>query len=426
MPKPAMFADTSTNWAGEFRDPDLEETYRDHNADAIREALRASAAVFTFGFVLIVLRDYLRHGGEPPIHALIGLKLVTLLLAAAFLTAVEREASGRKLSRLGGIFMIGMSAVIAAQWLIEGPSGIVSASVALIAAVVYWVFIPAPVAWKFGNAIGISLGYLAVTGYFILHPDSHADRLPPLDEYYTLVVILIGGNLLGVVGLRRLAEARREAFLSARVIERAAAERDAARFESRQRDAYQAWALDALPIGVVLVDPERRLHTINRRAIEVLDISPEMLVPGLRLEEGLATLARRRDFGDISFDDMIASLERMVTGELMVASARSLRSGVIIDFTLRRLPDGSLAVALVDSTERHALTRRLHHAMDAAGDGFAIYDSRDRVVVCSNKFAELYRLTPDEMVGMSFHEVLALGNELRVFGEPGRRISSSR
>jgi PAS domain S-box-containing protein len=49
--------------------------------------------------------------------------------------------------------------------------------------------------------------------------------------------------------------------------------------------------------------------------------------------------------------------------------------------------------------------QRLRDALEASTDGFALFDSGDRVALCNNSFAELYGGSPDALTGQSFEAI---------------------
>ncbi|MEK9971338.1 MAG: hypothetical protein VW600_19555, partial [Ferrovibrio sp.] len=91
-----------------------------------------------------------------------------------------------------------------------------------------------------------------------------------------------------------------------------------------------------------------------------------------------------RDFGEMELSDVRYHIDRMLRGHGTIAAIRHASTGKILEFTLNRLPDQSVAVTIFDATERYALNRRLRHAVEVAGDGFAIYDAQDRIAICSS------------------------------------------
>ncbi len=403
---------------GEFRDRRLEAAFRASIRDETRDMARLAGLIATAIFALASLRDYWMLGFSPLFEQLLLLRLFGLLVGGTYLWAVARAAGTDRLFTLIGFGELALNLHIMASWYIAeqggmGQSANVAAAVTMAAVFGYFLVVPNAMWVAVANAATLTLAFLAAS-VWLFH-----NRLA---EVYLMVLLLLGVNLIGMMAMHKIKQARRGNYLAAQEVARSYAERDAALAQSRQREAYQAWALDALPMGVALFDREMRLHTVNQRALELLEIAPEIAHPGIALEEMLRYLARRRDFGDFGLDDMRHHLNRLIMGEVNMLPARHRRSGRMLDFTTGSLPDGSLAFAIADATERDATDRRLRHAVEVAGDGFAIYDADDRIVVCSSRFAALYGLTVDEVVGKQFDELLAIGYERGVFDPAESRM----
>lgn len=398
--------------SGEFRDAGLEAAFRATILDETREMARISGYVLTILFMLSLARDYWLLGGESKTFFYVALlRLAGLGIAAVYLMTVQRARSTDTLftAIAWGEAMLSLQFLL--QWLVA-PQGLVLPAVVTLAAVYgYYLVISTGGLAALYNAGGLSCVYLLCAA--LVFEQS-------LDEVYILGLLLLAVNLLGYFGMRKSREERRRNFLAQNMTAKAHAERDAARAETRRRAAYQAWALDALPMGVVLFDLQGRLHTANRRTIELLDLPPDRAMPGVTLDALLNQFAARGDFGQHGVEDFRLHMGRLSSGEVNVLSARHRPSGRILDFALGRLPDGSLALTVADATERVAAERRLRHAVEAAGDGFAIYDAQDRLVICSSRYAGLYGLTAEQARGKHFDELLAIGYERGVF-DPAER-----
>lgn len=396
---------------GEFRDRRQEMAFRASICDETRDLARLAGGVATAIYVLAILRDYWMLGFVPLFQELLMLRLLGLSVGLGYLWAVARAASTDRLFTLIGIGEVALNLQILGSWYLAesgsmGQSSHIASAVTLAAVFGYYLVVPNAMWVALANAVMLSLGFLAASLWLFGSA---------LAEIYLMALLLFGVNVTGVVAMRKIKQARRGNYLAAQEVARSYAERDAALAQSRQREAYQAWALDALPMGVALFDREMKLHTVNQRALELLEIPPEIAHPGTQLDDVMRFLARRRDFGEYGLDDMRLYLHRLIGGDIGSLIARHHRSGRVLDFTTGNLPDGSLAFAIADASERDATDRRLRHAVEVAGDGFAIFDIDDRVVICSSRYAALYGLTVEEVVGKRFDELLAIGYERGVF-----------
>jgi PAS domain S-box-containing protein len=409
--RPDAASRNAFTFTGEFRDPREEQAFRASIREETRDLARLVVLIATGIFFLAALRDYWAFGFAEPFGQLFALRLLGLAVGGLFFWLVARASSTDLLFRLIGFGELALNLHIIASWFLAHQRGIIMPTItppAITMAAVfgYYLVVPNSMLVAVLNAGLLSAGFLALSATLFGNAPA---------EVYLMAVLLLGVNITGFVGMRRIKLARRRNYLSAREAERSHAERDAALAQSRQREAYQAWALDALPIGVALFDSEMRLHTVNQRAVELLDVPADIVKLGTTLDEVMRVLARRRDFGEYGMEDFRHYLNLLVSGETSTQVARHRRTGKVLDFTIGNLPDGSLAFAIADASERDATDRRLRHAVEVAGDGFAIYDSEDRVVICSSRFAALYGLTVEEAVGKRFDELIAIGYERGVF-----------
>lgn len=398
-------------FTGEFRDAREEQAFRASILEEARDLGRLVAIIATGVFVLAGLRDYWFFGLTEPFYDLAALRLLGLAVGTMVLLAIRQAASTDALFVWIGLGELLLNLHILASWYLTRGNGaempvITPPAITMAAVFGYYLVMPNGLIVAMLNAALLSLGFLGLSATLFGHA---------LGEVWLMALLLLGVNVTGFVGMRKIKLARRRAYLTAKAAERSFAERDAALAESRQREAYQAWALDALPIGVALFDAAQRLHTVNQRALELLQLPSEAVQPGTTLEDMIRLLARRRDFGDLGPEDFRFHLNRLVSGEIGNQTARHRRSGKVLDFTAGNLPDGSVAFAITDATERDATDRRLRHAVEVAGDGFAIFDAEDKVSICSSRFAALYGLTVEETLGKGFDELIAIGYERGVF-----------
>ncbi|MWD28420.1 PAS domain-containing protein [Aquicoccus sp. SCR17] len=60
--------------------------------------------------------------------------------------------------------------------------------------------------------------------------------------------------------------------------------------------------------------------------------------------------------------------------------------------------------------QRRRAERQLHHAIEALDDGFALFDPEDRLVMCNQRYREMYAASADAIVeGVPFEELLRAG-----------------
>ena len=142
---------------------------------------------------------------------------------------------------------------------------------------------------------------------------------------------------------------------------RAALER-AALAETRLRAA-----IDALPEGVVFLDPEGRYILWNQRYAEIYHRSADLFAPGRRLADTLAVGVARGDYPEAIGREAEWIAERL---GLMASPGRRheqrLSDGRWILIEERRTADGGLIGVRIDITELKEQAERLRQALQAA------------------------------------------------------------
>ena len=184
-------------------------------------------------------------------------------------------------------------------------------------------------------------------------------------------------------------------------------------------------ALDAMDAGIVLYDAQDRLVLCNRNFRALYPGLSHLLKPGCRFE---ALLREAAVLGMIpeAQGDIEGFVARRIRqhGEPGVPLLRQMADGRWRRITEQRLADGSLLAFSIDVTElvqkERALDEaraqaqqereRLEDAIEALPDGFALYDADDRLVVCNQRYREIYaQSAPAIRPGTSFEAILRYG-----------------
>jgi signal transduction histidine kinase len=126
-------------------------------------------------------------------------------------------------------------------------------------------------------------------------------------------------------------------------------------------------AIDALPEGVVFLDPEGRYILWNRRYAEIYHRSADLFAPGRRLADTLAIGVARGDYPDALGREEAWVAERLA---LMASPGQRheqrLSDGRWILIEERRTADGGLIGVRVDITELKEQAERLRQALGQA------------------------------------------------------------
>lgn len=402
-------------WLGELRDREQEARYLEQRVPTTHILLHACGIAATGVFFLLIVRDYLVLGTDPLFYLKATVRVLGLLVGVGFQVLVRMSTSARVLQVAVGSGMALLSSFVFATWLIEPPHDLRTSTLAFAILLIYYLLVPCPAWATLLNAAYLSLGTVLINVLWVERPP---------EVLFGMALMLTAGNGLGLIGMRQFKLDRRRNFVAREEARRVTEALTLARQENRRRSEYQAWALDALQVGVLLIDPEGRIHTLNRRAADLLALPAGAINPGDGYGALIRLLIERRDFGDLEFKDFRVHIDQLLQGKATVTAARLRSTGAVLEFTLVRLPDRSVAVTIHDATERYALHRRLRHSIEVAGDGFAIYDAEDNIAICSSRFAALYGYTAEQMVGKSYKELVARGIERGVFDHNDRSPGS--
>ena len=186
-------------------------------------------------------------------------------------------------------------------------------------------------------------------------------------------------------------------------------------------------ALDCLRVGVAVFDPADVLVYCNEhyRYVYRSFASVDELI-GLKFAEIVRLKAEN---GDIAGKQVIDDREAWIEARLGHHRAarghcfeQQLSDGSWVEIKERPTRDGGVIGLWTDVTERKVTEARLAAAMENAGDGFAVWDQADRLVLYNDRFAQLHvsaeqRLRP----GDRFAEVLRRtveGGGIRLDSDP--------
>ena len=176
-------------------------------------------------------------------------------------------------------------------------------------------------------------------------------------------------------------------------------------------------AVENMVQGLTLFDRHRRLVVLNQRYLEMYTLSPEIVKPGCHLRD---LIAHRNEVGDIRVDveQYCAKIvEHAARGETVTLQAAGGRS---FQIKHRSLPDGGWVATHEDITERSrqesailqqaSELARINMQFDAAlgnmAQGLCMFDGEKRLVVWNERYAKLYRLSPDLLKVGTTHEAI--------------------
>ena len=173
-------------------------------------------------------------------------------------------------------------------------------------------------------------------------------------------------------------------------------------------DAMLRGALQSLRDGFALFDKDLRLQMANNAYLAIFD-GIEAVRPGVHYD----TLA------DILIESGIADPEGAPDAWRQRMKARMREDPIpsttfrmfnrqMIKLVDRRLPDGGVVSLGLNQTDM----MRLWAAFETVPDGFVLYDQDDRMVLCNQRYRDLYsESAPAMLPGATFEEILRYGLE---------------
>lgn len=214
------------------------------------------------------------------------------------------------------------------------------------------------------------------------------------------------------------------------------ANEELARANDRLRDA-----IDSIDEGFALFDPDDRLVMWNRKYYELNAYIAEAVKEGAAFSDIL-----RASMNSSLLDDSAVARVRqeIAKGDFRSRSHEEfqLEDGKWYSVTRSPTSEGGFVVTRLDITrqkqaaeELERLNHRIEDAIESLDAGFALYDSRDRLVTWNNRYSELNEAIGDVIrEGSTYQEILEAAilahdldeNESRLVRESGTRKHGNR
>lgn len=172
-------------------------------------------------------------------------------------------------------------------------------------------------------------------------------------------------------------------------------------------------AFAALPDGIMVFDREHRLVAWNDRAFEFLDLPATFAKIGTTFLDILVFQANRGEFGPNGLQT-VREASGAASFDEAANFSRLTRQGRYVEIKRNPIASGGFVVLYIDVTERALATRkavreqnRLAEAMEALGEGFALLDSQERLVLWNRRYAEIYEPIRESLVeGVTFETLV--------------------
>lgn len=191
-------------------------------------------------------------------------------------------------------------------------------------------------------------------------------------------------------------------------------------------------ALDGIEQGVCVYDADNRIVLVNRRYIELFDMSADIVRPGTHYRDVLAHSMARGNIPARELDALYAARIALIAAGKPFRTRQTLASGLVITLELKPLPDGGWMTICDDvsrlarlETELQLQTERSQHALAHMSHGLIMYDDDSRVVVCNERFLQFYDLDPNVVKpglshGAAIDHWLSRGNSADLPGDEFR------
>ena len=182
-------------------------------------------------------------------------------------------------------------------------------------------------------------------------------------------------------------------------------------------------ALENMSHGLSVYDKDMRLLVCNNNYLKIYRLTPDDARPGTHLRDLLRAVIRNGVYpAGFPVDDLIRDLRERLSGMDELAVHRRMVDGRLLAVRYRPLRDGSFVCTYDDITAREQAHdelseqyRRFDAALNNMTQGLVMLDSQLRIIVCNQRYIEMYRLSADIVKpGAAMRDVVAhscaLGN----------------
>ena len=208
--------------------------------------------------------------------------------------------------------------------------------------------------------------------------------------------------------------------------------------ELRRQNTRFDTALNNMSQGLCVFDDDRRLVLCNARYLMMYDLKPAQARPGTGFLQLLQSRQKQGSFPcGATPEQYVADLEASLRSRSAWNKVTRLPDGRFIAVSNRLIPDGGWIATHDDVTDREELHARLEQqhelameqeerlrtrnlqfdmAINNMSEGLCFFDGTQRLIVCNNRYMEMYGLRPQEIrPGMTLREIIDLRFEVGSF-----------
>lgn len=161
-------------------------------------------------------------------------------------------------------------------------------------------------------------------------------------------------------------------------------------------------ALDHMEQGVCVYDADNRIVLVNQRYLSLFNMSAEIVRIGTSYRDVLAHSASLGNFPVDEIEALYTRRMKQIAAGKPFRTEQRLASGLVMALELKPVPGGGWMTICDDvsrlarlEAELRLQTERSQHALANMSHGLIMYDSGSRVVVCNERFLNLYNLDPE-------------------------------
>jgi PAS domain-containing protein len=183
--------------------------------------------------------------------------------------------------------------------------------------------------------------------------------------------------------------------------------------------------LDNMPGALVYTDDDLRIVVSNDRFKEMYAVPQELLQPGRPYADLLRHLAKNGYYGEGDVEALVAKRVESLRNPSGKSFEDRTPDGRWYRILRRRVAAGGTVTVMTDITDQKQAEQdladgeaRLHVALDNMPGALAYTDSDQRIVVCNNRFKEMY-IVPEELLqpGRPYADLLGYLAENGYYGE---------
>ncbi|MCK1358546.1 EAL domain-containing protein [Bradyrhizobium sp. 199] len=190
-------------------------------------------------------------------------------------------------------------------------------------------------------------------------------------------------------------------------------------------------ALNNMSQGLCFFDEDQRLIVCNRQYLEIYDLDPEVVRPGMRLNDivdlrysaGSAPKMSKPEY--LTWRNSAAVIAQpsdttieLINGRIVRIRHRPMEGKGWVatheDITEPHRTEMALAAAKTAAEQAEAAARAAHthltEALDVVPEGLAVFDKDDRLVLWNQQYAEFYAVSQEALAtGVRFESILRAG-----------------